>query len=186
MYTTYAMLVLLPALAWVICSDLLYRRIHNTLVLILLALWLLLPLAALFGLGPFAALAGNGLLYQVLRALCGASIVLLVGFVLFSLGRVGAGDVKLMAVMCLWLSGLGLMSFLIVTALAGGLLALGLPLLTMLEGFCAQAWMKFGQRHPRLAIPTPMVLTEDCPQGIPYGLAIAAGAFYTLLFPIHS
>lgn len=186
MPSTLAMLVLVPALSWVICSDLLYRRIHNTLILTLIALWLALPLMALLGQGPWAALQQGQIVHEVSGSLTGALLVLLVGYGLFSLGRVGAGDVKLMAVMCLWIDCDDLMAFLIVTALAGGMLALALPALTLVENACAQGWLKLGLRYPRLNIPVPTVLTAERPQGIPYGLAIASGAFYTLLFPIHS
>lgn len=186
MSPTLAIVVLVPALSWVVCTDLLYRRIHNTLVLTLIALWLLLPLSALFGIGPWGSLNASQLQYEVGGSLIGGVAVLLVGFGLFSLGRVGAGDVKLMAVMCLWIDCSDLMAFLIVTALAGGMLALALPALSLVENACAQGWLKVGLRYPQLNIPVPTVLTNDRPQGIPYGLAIASGAFYTLLFPIHS
>ncbi|QHF44363.1 hypothetical protein PspS35_11470 [Pseudomonas sp. S35] len=186
MPSTLAILVLIPALCWVICTDLLYRRIHNTLVLVLIALWVALPVMALLGQGPWATFERSAVLHEITGSLTGAAIVLLVGYGLFSLGRVGAGDVKLMAVMCLWIDCDDLMAFLIVTALAGGMLALALPLLTLVENTCAQGWLKVGRRYPQLNIAVPTVLTADRPQGIPYGLAIASGAFYTLLFPIHS
>ena len=186
MPSTLAILVLIPALCWVICTDLLYRRIHNTLILTLLALWVALPLMAALGQGPWAVFSRSEILHEITGSLTGAGVVLLVGYGLFSLGRVGAGDVKLMAVMCLWIDCDDLMAFLIITALAGGMLALALPLLSLVENACAQGWLKLGQRYPQLNIPVPTVLTTDRPQGIPYGLAIASGAFYTLLFPIHS
>lgn len=186
MPSTLAFLVLIPALGWVICTDLLYRRIHNTLVLTLIALWAALPAMALLGQGPWAALGSSEIMHALTGSLSGAAIVLLVGYGLFSLGRVGAGDVKLMAVMCLWIDRDDLMAFLIITALAGGMIALALPLLSLVENACARGWLKVGQRYPYLNIPVPTVLTPDRPQGIPYGLAIASGAFYTLLFPIYS
>ncbi len=185
MNSSFALLVLLPALCWVICSDLLYRRIHNLLVVLLLLVWCALPLFALVDLGPWAGLGGQALLGQIGSALFGAVLVLLVGFMLFNLGQVGAGDVKLMTVLCLWASG-NQMAFLIVTALAGGILALAMPLLTPLEQAVALLWQRLGLRFPGLAIAIPTVLTSERPQGLPYGLAIATGSFYTLLFPIHS
>lgn len=182
---TFSLLVLLPALLFVCCSDLLYRRIHNLTVLLLLALWLILPLCAPFGFGPWGGLGNGELLERIARGLLGAMLVLLVGYGLFCLGRVGAGDVKLMAVTCLWMGQGNQMTFLIVTALAGGLLALALPMLAMLEGGLAQRWQRLATRYPSLRIATPTVLTAQRPPGIPYGLAIAAGAFYTLLGPLH-
>lgn len=182
---TFSLLVLLPALLFVCCSDLLYRRIHNLMVLLLLALWLILPLCAPFGFGPWADLSTGELVERIARTLLGASLVLLVGYGLFCLGRVGAGDVKLMAVICLWMGQGNQMTFLIVTALAGGFLALALPLLSVLENTLAQAWQRLAITRPSLRIQTPTVLTDQRPAGIPYGLAIAAGAFYTLLGPLH-
>ncbi|WP_437883765.1 A24 family peptidase [Pseudomonas sp. LRF_L74] len=185
MDSTFSALVMIPAMLWVMASDLLYRRIHNLLVLVLLALWLTLPLSALLGFGPWSGLDARGVLGQSLSGLAGGALVLLVGYGLFCLGRVGAGDVKLVAVACLWVGPDKQMSFLIVTSLAGGLLALGLPMLNQIERVIAQCVQRLGVTWPRLGIPTPTVLTEQRPQGIPYGLAIAIGAFYTLLLPTH-
>lgn len=185
MNSSFALVVLLPALCWVICSDLLYRRIHNLLVVVLLLVWCALPLFALVGLGPWAGLSVEAVFERSSSALFGAALVLAVGFMLFNLGQVGAGDVKLMTVLCLWSAG-NQMAFLIVTALAGGILALAMPVLTPLEQACALLWQRLAGHWPRLDIATPTVLTADRPQGLPYGLAIATGAFYTLLFPIHS
>lgn len=185
MGNTLALLILLPALAWVVGSDLLYRRIHNLLVVALLLLWLLVPLSAPLGLGPWGNLSTGQALGLLARCSAGAVMVLVVGYSLFRLGRVGAGDVKLMAVLCLW-AGDEQMAFLIVTALAGGVLAIALPLLTLVENTLAQSWLQFATRHLHLNIETPTVLTDHRPQGIPYGLAIATGALYTLFVPIHS
>ncbi|TBU90024.1 prepilin peptidase [Phytopseudomonas dryadis] len=183
---TFSLIVLLPALAFVCGSDLLYRRIHNLLILLLLALWLVLPACAPFGLGPWAELGSAELFQRMARSLLGALLVLLVGYGLFRLGRVGAGDVKLMAVICLWMGQDKQMTFLIVTALAGGLLALALPLLIPLETALARIWQRAAQSCPRLSLAVPTVLTDQRPAGIPYGLAIVAGALYTLFGPIHS
>lgn len=185
MGNTFIMLVLLPALAWVICSDLLYRRIHNLLVMLLLIVWLFLPLSAAFGYGPWGEMSGSQLMSLLARCTATAVLVLLVGYSLFCLGRVGAGDVKLMAVLCLW-AGDGQMVFLIVTALAGGVMALLLPMLSVVENSLAKGWQKLATQHLKLDIETPTVLTENRPLGIPYGLAIATGALYTLFVPIHS
>ncbi len=179
-------IVLLPALLFVVGSDLLYRRIHNLLILTLLTLWLVLPTSAAFGLGPWGDMSHEELLHQMVYGLLGAGLVLIVGFALFCLGRVGAGDIKLVAVVSLWMCQTDQMAFLIVTALAGGLLALGLPLLTQIEQYLALRWQRLSEAFPQLHISTPVVLTDQRPQGLPYGIAVAIGAFYTLLVPIHS
>ncbi|MFK0093502.1 prepilin peptidase [Pseudomonas sp. NPDC090592] len=184
MNSQLALLVLPPALCWVIASDLLYRRIHNLLVVMLILTWLAQPLFAVFGAGPWGALAGEQVLQMLGSALLGAVLVLAVGFMLFSIGQVGAGDVKLMTVLCLWNCG-NQMAFLIVTALAGGILALAMPLLAPLEHACALLWQRLAARLPTLGIGIPTVLTAERPQGLPYGLAIATGSFYTLFASIH-
>lgn len=186
MDNTFIVIVLVPALLFVVASDLLYRRIHNLLILLLLALWLVLPISALIGFGPWGEMSRNELFGQVGYGLLGASLVLGVGFGLFCLGRVGAGDVKLMAIVSLWMCQTNQMAFLIVTALTGGLLALGLPLLNQIEQYLALRWQRLGAALPQLNIPVPVVLTDQRPQGLPYGIAIALGAFYTLFVPIHS
>jgi prepilin peptidase CpaA len=183
---TFSQLVLLPALAWACVADLLYRRIHNVLILLLLALWLLAPSAALYGIGPWAHMAAEERLERLFHGLSGAGLVLLFGYALFCLKQVGAGDVKLMAVICLWMGPGNQIAFLIITALAGGLLALALPLLAPVENRLAQLWMRAGACCSSLSLRTPVVLTDQRPAGIPYGLAITAGALYTLLGPIHS
>nr|WP_252321116.1 prepilin peptidase [Candidatus Symbiopectobacterium sp. PLON1] len=90
--------LLLGCLAWCISTDLLVRRIANRAVLILLLGWLL------FGITDVVRLGGgnNAALQGMLWALPGAAVVLVVGFILFLIGRLGAGDVKLMSVLCLW------------------------------------------------------------------------------------
>lgn len=185
MDNTLIIIVLLPALLFVVGTDLLYRRIHNLLILMLLALWLVLPFAAALGIGPWGNLSSSELFDQIAYGLLGAALVLAVGYGLFCLGRVGAGDVKLMAVICLWMCQYNQMAFLIVTALAGGLLALGLPMLNQIEHHLALRWQHLGAAFPKLGIPVPVVLTDQRPQGIPYGIAIAIGALYTLFIPIH-
>lgn len=182
----FIIIVLLPALLFVVGSDLLYRRIHNLLILLLLALWLVLPVTAVFGFGPWGTMSSAELFDQVAYGLLGAMLVLVIGFGLFCLGRVGAGDIKLVAAVSLWMCQSDQMAFLIVTALAGGMLALGLPLLNQIEYALALRWQRLGTVCPRLNIPLPVALTEQRPQGIPYGVAIAIGALYTLLVPIHS
>lgn len=168
--------LLIAALVWVVVSDLLYRRIPNRLVLLLLAVWLLHPLLALFGLGPWAAGIEWGA--WVGWPLLAAALVLAFGYGLFLINRVGAGDVKLMAVLMLWAGDHGLV-FLMVTSLAGGVLALALPVLNMIELTLAHGVVRLGTRLPGRDVPMPLILGKNRPVGIPYGLAIAAGAACT-------
>jgi len=96
---------------------------------------------------------------------CGGLLV--VGFVLFTTGRVGGGDAKLLAATSLW-AGPGLLpEFILLTALAGGGIALVLYV-----------------RHRRARSPSLATLaaTEVSPdfaqQPMPYGVAIFAGGVY--------
>jgi prepilin peptidase CpaA len=94
-----------------------------------------------------------------------AFAALIVGMGMFAAGWCGGGDAKLMAAAVLWLGWQGLPSFLAMTGLAGGAVAVGLVTARKHElvGFVpgAPSWLG------RLLTPG-----ED----LPYGLAIAAGA----------
>ena len=91
------------------------------------------------------------------------------GFALFALGLFGGGDAKLLAAAGLWLGWPELMPFLVMTAFAGGALAL-----------CVGAWsvinlsseVKDGALFKRLGSIKP---------NVPYGYAFAIGAL--LAFP---
>ncbi|SOE47331.1 Type IV prepilin peptidase TadV/CpaA [plant metagenome] len=172
MNATLASIVLLPALAWVVVSDLLYRRISNTLVLALLLSW---AAYAAWVLAQGDAGQRSALLTGALASIA----VLAVGYFLFTMRWMGAGDAKLMAVLCLWL-GDHTFVFLIVTALAGGVLALALPLLRMLERTLALGLVRLNTWLSTLVFPTPHALRPEQTQGIPYGLAIASGAAFVL------
>ncbi|MDQ7988647.1 MAG: prepilin peptidase [Candidatus Dactylopiibacterium sp.] len=172
-FTPVFSLALSVALGWVVLSDLLYRRIGNRLVLALLTLW---TLAAGWQLAwgsdrHWPVWLGAGLL--------SAGLVVAVGLALFVVRWVGAGDVKLMAVLCLWF-GQAAPSFLLITSVTGGLLALGLPLLRPLEGWLRRGATRLAQGGvlvwPRLARVVGNVAPQALPPGIPYGLAIAVGA----------
>ncbi|RMV72785.1 hypothetical protein ALP05_03225 [Pseudomonas caricapapayae] len=176
-----ACFVLLPALLWASITDLLFRRIDNRLVLALLLSWCLFV-----GIHAWQAAIPGAVLLQALLAVPGALLVLVVGFGLFRLGRVGAGDVKLMTVVCLWVGATQQLAFVLIVSLAGGLLALMLPLISLAERALALAWWSIAQLfsgHP--AVPQCM---EDAPQvpGIPYALAITLGALGTEFLPVYS
>jgi prepilin peptidase CpaA len=96
---------------------------------------------------------------------CGA--LLAVGFVLFTTGRVGGGDAKLLAATSLW-AGPGLLAeFVLLTALAGGGLALVL--------YIRHRWA----RSPSLAALSATEASPDfAQQPMPYGVAIFAGGVY--------
>jgi prepilin peptidase CpaA len=94
---------------------------------------------------------------------------LAVGFTLFAFGFIGGGDVKLFAAVALWLGfDRDLMNYMLIASLLGGALTLALlvlrqvPLPARLTG---QSWL---------------LRLHDQRAGIPYGVALAAGAFLIL------
>ena len=89
-------------------------------------------------------------------------LVLISGFVMFIGNLAGAGDIKLMAATGLWAGPHLVAVFLIVTAIAGGLVALTMALLTYIRN-------SSGKQAVALArVP------------IPYGVAIAVGGLSTI------
>jgi prepilin peptidase CpaA len=102
-------------------------------------------------------------------------------FLLFFLVRgMGAGDVKLMAAIGMWAGLRHLVVILMVTAIAGGILALGYMIarkrgLSTLRNL--GALLRFHvvvglAPHPEINLENPQAIR------IPYALAIAAGTFY--------
>jgi len=124
-----------------------------------------LALLAAFAVFAFAA----GLSFSVIgwHLLAGIA-ALAIGFTLFGLGHIGGGDAKLFAAVVLWLGLKDFLPYALLASVFGGLLALGLLLLRQwpLPLFLArQGWI--ANLHDRQA-------------GIPYGVALAAGAFILL------
>ena len=96
---------------------------------------------------------------------CGGLLV--VGFALFTTGRVGGGDAKLLAVTSLWAGPSLLVEFVLLTALAGGGIALLL--------YVRHRWA----RRPSLAALAAADASPDfAQQPMPYGVAIFAGGVY--------
>ncbi len=119
-------------------------------------------------LAPLAGLGLGGAAYHMAAGL----LVLTVGILLFIPGWIGGGDAKLAAAVALWLGFENLFSYLFCVALAGGGLALLLMSLRTypLPVFVStQAWA---------------VRLHDRRCGIPYGVALAAGAL--LIYPSTS
>ena len=123
--------------------------------------WISLALLALF---PVAGLAaGLPLTTLGLHFALGFG-ALVVGAGMFAMRWMGGGDAKLIAAVLLWLGVPALPSFLIATAATGGSLAIAL---LMLRSAHFRAALALGPRWVnRLA---------DSNEGIPYGVAIAAG-----------
>ena len=164
--------IVVPMLAWAAISDLLYRRISNRLILLLLLLWL--PCIS------WELLQGRVQPGQMMVSVLTAATVLGFGFLLFTLRWMGGGDAKLIAVLCLWL-GKEAFTFLMVTSIAGGVLAMAVPLVRIVERVLGDGVMQVNARLPRLALPPPTPQALSGPtSGMPYGLAIAFGASVVL------
>jgi len=149
--------VVLPALIVVAAiSDLLTMTIPNRLVLAVAAAFLVA-----------APLAGLGLA-EIGLHLAAAALVLIIGFLLFAPGWIGGGDAKLAAALALWFGFDLLLSWFVSFAMLGGLLTMAIiyyrkaPLPARLEGV---EWIA-RLHHPK--------------SGVPYGIAISAGALVLL------
>jgi prepilin peptidase CpaA len=126
-----------------------------------------LQVALIVAFGVFVAAAGmapGAIGAHLLAGFLG----LVVGFTFFALGYIGGGDAKLFACVVLWLGFSNLLDYAVIASLMGGALTL----------------LLIGVR----SLPLPPVLTEqawirrlhDAKGGIPYGVALAAGAFVVL------
>jgi prepilin peptidase CpaA len=152
------------AVAW----DLRQGRIPNRLTYGSMALGLLLRVV----LG-----GGRGVLDGLAAGLAGGGV-----FLLFFLVRgMGAGDVKLMTAIGIWSGLRHLVVIMMVTAIAGGILALGYIVarkrgLSTLRnlGSLLRFHVTVGLApHPQINLENPQAVR------IPYALAIAAGTYYT-------
>ena len=124
--------------------------------------WISLCLATAF---PLAALA-VGMSWPVMGLNLGiGAAALIAGMLLFALGWIGGGDAKLLAAVALWLGWPATTTFLVATAITGGTLAV---LLISVRSTQLRPLILLGPRWvARLAEPG---------EGVPYGVAIAAGA----------
>ena len=145
-------LLLAAAAGW----DLASFTIPNFLTLAFAAAFAIFAVAA--GLSP--AVIG----WHLLAGMIG----LFIGFTLFALGYIGGGDAKLFAAVALWLGLNDMLPYALLASLLGGLLTLGLLALRQ----CPLP--EFLTRHSWI------VKLHDPRSGIPYGVALASGAFFLL------
>lgn len=118
--------------------------------------WTVVGLLGLFLVGLTQGWLASG----VLSCLAAFALALLAGFPMFVSRVMGAGDVKLLAVAALFAGMDNLLLLAVATALAGGALAItALAMRPYEEVLAASGW------------PRPRA-------GLPYGVAIAAGALY--------
>ncbi len=95
------------------------------------------------------------------------------GYALFALRLFGGGDAKLMAAAGLWFGTSESLNFLIMTALAGGALAL----IIACWAFASMSWDMTGSDK---SLPLRQRIRQWTPK-LPYGIALAVGAI--LVFP---
>jgi prepilin peptidase CpaA len=120
-----------------------------------------LSIVALFIPAAFATQIGWGVAGWHLFA---GLIAFIVSYLLFSLRLFGGGDAKMIPAVILWIGPAGWMHFVMGMALSGGLLAL--VILLARKSVPATVTPGFAQK----------ILNKE--NGIPYGVAIAIGAFY--------
>ena len=140
--------------------------------------WITLPVIA-FGLLLHALLGGW---QQLLSSAAAAALCLFVFFLFYVAGGMGAGDVKLMTAMGS-LFGLSMVGWLLImTALAGGVMALGVAIyrgqLSSTLGNVGSILVHHGTKglvhHPELNLGNAQNLR------LPYGIAIFAGTLLCL------
>jgi prepilin peptidase CpaA len=153
----FALLLVFPALAILAAlKDVTSYTIPN---------WISLALLAAFA--PMALISGTGLAAIGLCLVVGVGLLLL-GMGMFAAGWIGGGDAKLLAVCGLWLGWPAALPFMLVTALAGGVLTV--VILNLRSGWFA----------PIVAGGPAWVRKLGAEGGaIPYGVAIAIGALAT-------
>jgi prepilin peptidase CpaA len=120
-------------------------------------------LSAGVALGAFIGLAVVGPAAALWQNLLLSALVLGVGTLLFRRGWMGGGDVKLLAACALWFDLAQGWKMLLAVVLAGGLESLLIMILRLLP------WSEGFRRH---------VAWLQTAEGLPYGVAIAAGMLW--------
>lgn len=135
------------ALVWAVWQDLRARRIPNaacgTIAALAPGMWVLAGLP-----GPWWGVA------LLVLAVFG------VGSGLFAVGALGGGDVKLATAIALWAGTAHGLEYLLVTAVAGGVLAVAYVV------------------RANVPLAVPGLRTGGLADGVPYGVAIAAGGLW--------
>jgi prepilin peptidase CpaA len=123
---------------------------------------------ALIAIFPLFALATELPLTDVGFHLLAGFVGLAAGFALFAFGYIGGGDAKLFSGVALWMGFSDLLSYALLASISGGFLTLALLIL--------RQWPL-----PEVLARQPWILKlHDTRSGIPYGVALAAGAFILL------
>jgi prepilin peptidase CpaA len=118
---------------------------------------------------------------QVVESLVAATILFLLLLVIYQRGGIGGGDVKLMVALAIGLPLMGVIRFLTITTIAGGVLALVHLMMRLLpypklvpagSSLVRRVYTVERWRHVRRA-------------PLPYGVAIACGGIWTVLSQGH-
>ena len=144
-FTEMLMMALAALLVWAAIVDLRTRTIPD---------WLNIAIALMAPLFWWAS--GIPFYPDAVERICGAFLLFVVFFGMFSLGGMGGGDVKMGGAIALWLTPLTTLTFFVITSLAGGFVSVA-------------AWIyhhKFRRSEGK---------TE-----VPYGVAIAFGGLWLL------
>jgi prepilin peptidase CpaA len=140
-----------------ICMDLFTMQISNK-----------LTMGIAVGFLPVALLSGLPLLSLELESIalhfaCGFS-VLMMSFILFTMGKIGGGDAKLMAASAIWIGWAQLLDYLVIACLLGGVFAILL--------LAARAFPL-----PLVMLKQPWIARLHTPKGpLPFGVALGIGA----------
>lgn len=156
-----SILALVAVLAWAAVNDAMWFRISNVVPLTVLALY------------PIYLLAGGQGLAQLHWAAAIAIATFLIGAFMFARGWMGGGDVKLLAALALWAGPTHFPALIVMTSIAGGVLAV----ISLLPGRAATlSWLAL---NLRIALNLPQApLTPSGRRTIPYGIAIAVGGLH--------
>lgn len=153
-------------LLWAAASDLRSYLIPNRICLAIAALYPIYWLAGHFGGTPVDWSGG----------VLAAALVFAIGFGLFSVGAMGGGDVKLFSAVALWSSLTWLPSLMIIAAIAGGILSLGIA------GAKAAMLMRLPADVRAVAYPsgTTSIVRAILKTPVPYGAAAALGGLFII------
>lgn len=147
-------------------SDLRSYLIPNRLCLAIAALYPIYWLAGHLGGAPVDWSGG----------VLAAALIFAIGFVLFGVGLIGGGDVKLFSAVALWTGLNWLLPLVIIVGAAGGILSLGII------GAKTVMLMRLPADVRAVAYPsgTPSMVRFVLKTHVPYGAAIAFGGLFII------
>lgn len=108
-------LFLIAACLYAAVTDFLYYKIPN---------WIVIALIGVYLIKAAVAIAMGAPLTDFIIPATSFGIILCVGFILFAVKILGAGDAKLLAACALWMGEINIMQFIVLTLIAGGLIAI--------------------------------------------------------------